>query len=321
MVASPLANFKAKITALYYTIKLILYLITNITTQNYSLFMEHATSRVLGSSIINAASGWFRMCIAFLLVGEIPDFLLCLAFSFVVYAVYTLDRTLKSREDEVNRPELKNANKSIIFFIVSSFLISALLILGIKKVSPLAAFLPFIIGYIYTKGVKIGSVTIKFKQGFGIKNFVVAFTWGFTIVAFIFNFIEYYLQVFLVFAFFFFKSFINTVIFDCKDVEGDSMAGLATIPVYFGEKATRIILQLMNSSFHLSIVIFMFSGLLKFDNFILYYSWAAGLIYISLFANGKKTIMRSLVVHGEYAHMLAFRNLALQFSQNALHSS
>lgn len=283
--------------------------------------MEHATLRVLGSSLINAISGWFRLCIAFLLAGNTPDMLLCTSFSFVVYSVYTLDRSLKSKEDEVNRPELKNADVRVIRFIIIAFLFTALLILAMRKASPASALIPFIIGFMYTKGLRIGRVEIKFKKGMGIKNFVVAFTWAFTIVAFIFDFIDSYLQAFLIFIFFFFKSFINTVLFDCKDMQGDSLAGIATIPVCFGERRTRAILQVLNSSFHFAVVVFVISGMVEFDNFILFYSWTAGLLYIFLYANSKKTIFRSLVVHGEYAHMLAFRNLALQFSRSAFHSS
>lgn len=280
-----------------------------------------ATLRVLGSSTINSISGWFRLYIAFLLAGEVPDLILCFAFSFVVYSVYTLDRALKSKEDEVNRPEERNADKNFVLIIVFAFLVTALLILMVKKISPLAALLPFVIGFLYTKGIKIGGISIKFKQGLGVKNFVVALTWAFTIVAFIYNFIENYLLGFLIFSFFFFKSFINTVLFDCKDIDGDSIAGLATIPVYFGERKTGIILQFINSSFHLAVAAFVLLGLVAFDAIILIYSWMAGLIYISLYANRKKTIFRSVIVHGEWIHLLAFRNLALQFSQNAFHSS
>ncbi len=266
-----------------------------------------ATLRVLSSSAINGISGWFRLHIAFLLTGNTSDLVLCFAFSFVVYSVYTLDRALKSKEDEVNRPDEKNASKNIIFFIISAFLFTTFLILVSKKVSPLAVLFPFVIGFLYTKGVKIGRISIKFKQGLGVKNFVVAFTWAFTIMVFVYNFTNSYLQGFLIFTFFFFKSFINTVLFDCKDVAGDSVAGLVTIPVYFGDQRTKIILQLLNSSFYLTFAASIFSGLIKFDTIILLYSWAASLIYIPLYANRKNTIFRSIIVHGEWAYILAFR--------------
>jgi 4-hydroxybenzoate polyprenyltransferase len=279
-----------------------------------------ASLKVLSSSATNGVSGWFRLYIAFIITGKIPDVTLCFAFSFVVYSVYTLDRAWKSKEDEVNRPEEKNADRNVVLFIVSIFLLTALLMLSIKKVSSLTALIPFVIGVLYTKGIKIGGISIKFKQGLGIKNFVVAITWAFTILAFIFGFIDNYLQGFLIFSYFFIKSFINTVLFDCKDVEGDSQAGLKTIPVYFGEKRTRTLLQLLNSSFHLILVGSVLSNLVKFDTIILYYSWVGGLVYIYLYANRKKAILRSLVVHGEWTHMLAFKNLVIQLSLKAFHN-
>ncbi len=280
-----------------------------------------ATLRVLGSSAINGISGWFRLYIAFIIAGKVPDLALCLGFSFVVYAVYTLDRALKSKEDEVNRPETNDSDKNTILFIVSIFLVTAISILFIKKVSPLAALIPFAIGFLYTKGLKIGSFSIKFKQGLGIKNIVVSFTWAFTILAFIYNYTGNYLLSFFIFIFFFFKSFINTVLFDCKDISGDSLAGLTTIPVYFGEKRTGIILQLLNSSSHLFLTASVLSGLVEFDTIILFYSWIAGSAYISLYANSRKTIFRSIIVHGEWTHMLAFRNLAIQLSRSVFHNS
>jgi 4-hydroxybenzoate polyprenyltransferase len=283
--------------------------------------MEYAAElKVLSSSLLNGVSGWFRLYIAFIISGKIPDMTLCFAFSFIVYSVYTLDRAWKSKEDEVNRPEEKNADRNVILFIVSIFLLTALLILSMKNVSPLTALVPFVIGFLYTKGIKIGSISIKFKQGLGIKNFVVAITWAFTILAFIYGFIDNYLQGFLIFSYFFIKSFINTVLFDCKDVDGDSQAGLKTIPVYFGEKRTRMLLQLLNSSFHFILIVSVLSNLVKFDTIILFYSWIVGLVYIYLYANRKKTILRSLVVHGEWTHMLVFKNLAIQLFENAFHN-
>jgi len=52
-----------------------------------------------------------------------------------------------------------------------------------------------------------------------------------------------------VFPFFMMKSFINTVIWDFRDVKGDDAAGIKTLPIWLGEKKTRKLLQLMHT-FH-----------------------------------------------------------------------
>ncbi len=173
---------------------------------------------------------------------------------------------------------------------------------------PFIAFFPFASGYLYSKGFKIGNFSFKLKQGSGIKNFVVALVWAFIIGALVYPVESFQ----LIFIFFFIKSFINTVIFDCRDVKGDLMVGLITIPVYLGEVNTRIILQILHSTFHIVTMSFAILNIIKFDLIILFYSWVGGIIYIFLYANSKKTMFRSLFVHGEWAHMLIFRSLAIR---------
>ncbi len=90
------------------------------------------------------------------------------------------------------------------------------------------------------------------------------------------------------------------------------MVGLITIPVYLGEVNTRIILQILHSTFHIVTMSFAILNIIKFDLIILFYSWVGGIIYIFLYANSKKTMFRSLFVHGEWAHMLIFRSLAIR---------
>ncbi len=278
-----------------------------------------ATLRLLSSSLIVAVSGGFRLYIAFLLAGKEPDITLPMAAILIVYATYTMDRAIKTKEDEINRQEEMNANKNFVLFLVCSFFLVAVLVLIKNRVFPLIAFFPLTMGYLYSKGIKIGKISLKLKGGMGAKNFVVAFAWAATTSAFVYP--AESLQLLLIFIFFFIKSFINTVIFDCKDIEGDSAAGLITFPVYFGEAKTRAILQLLHSSFHLSVATLVILNLVKFEVTILLYSWVGGMIYIIMLANSKKINFRSLVVHGEWIHMLLFKNLATQLSQNDFHGS
>ena len=80
-----------------------------------------ATLRLLSSSLIVAVSGGFRLYIAFLLAGKEPDITLPLAAILIVYATYTMDRAIKTKEDEINRQEEMNANKNFVLFLVCSF--------------------------------------------------------------------------------------------------------------------------------------------------------------------------------------------------------
>jgi 4-hydroxybenzoate polyprenyltransferase len=278
-----------------------------------------ATLRLLSTSIIVAVSGGFRLYIAFILLGREPELALCLAMILIVYATYTLDRAVKTKEDEINRKEEESANKDLAIFMTCASLLAAIIILIKQGISPLIAFFPLIIGFVYSKGIKIRKISLKLKQNLGIKNLVVGFTWASTICALLYP--AESLQLLLIFTFFFLKSFINTVIFDYKDVKGDSLAGLTTLPIYFGEAKTKAILLLLHASLHLSVIALIILKLAEFEMIILLYSWMAGMIYIPLYANSNKTIFRSAVIHGEWAHMLVFRNLTLQLSRSASHSS
>ncbi len=222
------------------------------------------TLKLLNSSTILALSGAFRLYVAYLFLKIDPILLLCLAAGLIVYSVYTFDRTVKSKEDEINRSD--------------------------------------------EMGIKVRGVSIKLKGGLGVKNVVVAFTWAVFLCSLIYWDKWMYLP--LVFSFFFLKSFVNTVICDCRDVEGDSYAGLNTFPVCWGLMKTRRVLQAMHSTFHVMIMVLVLLKLVDFDVMIIGYSWLIGVAYIHLYATTRRRVLRSIVIHGEWVHMVVFRELA-----------
>ncbi len=136
------------------------------------------TLKLLNSSTILAISGAFRLYVAFLLLKIDPILLLCLAAGLIVYSVYTLDRTVKSEEDEINRSDEISANRTLVAAVALFALLIGLFILTFLRLSPFAAFFPFFMGFMYSKGVTIKGLSIKLKDGLEVKNFVVAFTWA-----------------------------------------------------------------------------------------------------------------------------------------------
>ncbi len=244
--------------------------------------------RLLSTSILVSISGGCKLYIAFQILKTEPNILLCIAFSLLVYAVYTLDRTL---EKEFKRIPLIVICLSLLFCIA---------ILIKEGNSPLSAIIPFLIGFLYTKGVK----TFRLKQGYGIKNVVVAFTWAFTLVSFMFPYAENLKTIFL---FFFIKSFINTIIYDYKDIREDIYAGVKTLPIILGEKKARMFLFSVHIPFHIYMLKFV-------DLFISAYSLIVGLIYIAVYARSRNIPLRDIFVDGEWINLtilLFFRN-ALQ---------
>lgn len=264
------------------------------------------TIRLLSASILVALSGVFRIYIASLFLGIAPDILVYLAGFLVIYATYTLDRALGSEEDSINRKELASSRKEIalvlclIFFIIGSFIFSRYGLL-------LTAFLPLIIGYIYTKGIHIGCISLKLKGNFGVKNLTVALTWGTSIAGVVYHWAGIQMALLYVFPFFAVKSFINTVIYDFRDVKGDSAAGLKTLPISFGEKKTRLLLQTMHIVLHLWIAVAMLLNFIRVEAAMLLTLLITGIIYTSFYTRpipenepkmGK--IARDVFVDGEF---------------------
>ncbi len=264
------------------------------------------TLRLLSASIVVAVSGAFRLYIAFLLLNIEPDINIYLAGFLVIYATYTMDRSVGCEEDKVNRQELGLSNGTIAIFVsLTALLIAAYFLTFYDLV--FIAFLPSLVGYIYTKGVHVGNYNFKLKGNLGVKNVVVAMTWGINIAGVAQHFSRNMIALFSIFSFFTLKSFINTIIYDFRDVEGDSIAGLKTLPIYWGEKKAKLILQILHNSLHLWILIAMLMCLISSQLIILFICWLAGILYITFLTKqtkGNETrmkkIMRDVLVDGEF---------------------
>lgn len=279
-----------------------------------------ATLLLLRASVLVAVSGGFKLYVAFLLLGAEPRAVLCAAFTLLVYAVYTMDRALGCREDAVNRGEFEQAHRGCGLLAACLSFAASLLVLLWIGVLPVAAFFPLAAGLMYSRGARIAGASLRLKGGLGVKNLTVAFTWAFTIAAFLYPWAGSIAELVMVFVFFFVKSFINTVIYDCRDARGDALAGLVTLPVFLGMSKTRAFLHGLHAALHLCLAALVLLGFIEFQPVILVYSGGAGFLYISLYANGRRAVLRDLLVDGEWVLAVVFRN-TYQFSRSAFYSS
>ncbi|WP_440947052.1 UbiA family prenyltransferase [Methanosarcina sp. T3] len=276
---------------------------------------ENATFELLKSSILVAFSGALRIHLAFLLLHIQSSILTCIAGGLIIYTVYTLDRALESEEDTVNRTELKGSNKkvglavSLLAFVVGTYILAKEGILAL-------AFVPLITGYLYSKGIKIGKFALKLKGGLGMKNIVVGLTWGIFIAGLAGSGCGNLVPIVLVFTFFGVKLFINSAIYDFKDIKGDTLAGIKTLPVSLGTQKTRNLLSAMHLLSHLVLGIALIHGVLAFEPLIIVYSFICGLICIQSFTGSEdekfssKKIERTVLVDGESASILGLRMVA-----------
>jgi len=276
---------------------------------------ENATFELLKSSVLVAFSCALRIHLAFLLLHIQSSILTCVAGGLIIYTVYTLDRALGAEEDTVNRKELSGSNKkvglgiSLLAFMIGTYILAKEGILAL-------AFIPFITGYLYSKGMKIGRFALKLKGGLGVKNIVVGLTWGIFIAGLAGTGCGNMVPVVLVFIFFGVKLFINSAIYDFKDIKGDTLAGIKTLPISLGVRKTRNLLTAMHLISHLALGIALIHGVLAFEPLIVLYSFICGLICIQNFTNSEddnifsKKLERTVLVDGESTSILGLRMIA-----------
>lgn len=257
-----------------------------------------ATFRLLNSASLVGFSGGLRLYLAFLLAGIAPNLLLVIAASLIIYATYTLDRSLDNKEDEVNHKEFMGASKTAGLAASAIAILAGISLFFSRQLFTPPVF-PFIVGILYSRGIPVGSRSIKLKGGSGIKNLVIGITWGGTIGLVIFS--SGYTAAAMVIAIYFgTKLFINSTIFDLKDIEGDLAAGIRTLPVVLGEKRLKYLLFSICIVQHMIIALAMGGGILVHAGVFLAYSFivsgAVILYYSPAFESSASWIKREIRV-------------------------
>lgn len=268
---------------------------------------SNRTLGLLTSSIFISVSGVCRLDVALLLSGGSHPAAVYVGCGLAVYGTYTLDRSVDSEEDAVNRSGLAGSSKEVgILVSVVAFFLSLLLLWPFDL--HWLVFLPTAIGVLYSKGLPLGDRRIRLKADYGVKNLVVASTWAMFIT--LFAPVRGFASV-AIFLFFFGKSFVNSAIYDFRDIRGDSAAGLMTLPVALGGPRARALLYLVHLSTYLMVSVAILYGLLTFLPTILALTFFLGVTYIYLYGrqpgDDSGSTGRHLLVNGEFVHAVALR--------------
>lgn len=270
--------------------------------------IDDIVSFLMVSSLFTSFTGVMMLYFSFLMLGvTLKPILLCAVF-FVTYSVYSLNRLTDQEEDAVNMPERSafvHGNERFLLILAAVSYIAALFLGWLE--SPFAALIllfPVIAGIIYSKNVLSMIGIPRLKDIFLVKSLIVASSW--TVCAALLP--ALYLQgnfinLWFIFPFFFIKMFINTVLFDVRDVAGDALNSVKTIPVVIGISGTRWLLLIIQSL----LVIWVISFLDLFSNYyiILIISMIYGYSYILYFCNENthKKILLNVLVNGEWTIM------------------
>jgi len=268
----------------------------------YLLFYKFVSLLII-SSIFIAINASLLAYFSFLLYKIRVNFSLLLASFLLTFTVYNLNKLTDIKEDLVNVPERAGFIEKNKCFVTWATIVSCFAALSLSFLqNPFAVFIilfPFGIGIMYS--IEISN--FRLKDITGIKNVVIALSWSIagTFFPLIVSFRDFTL-IPLIFYFFFTKLFINTVLFDIRDIEGDRMSGVLTIPVVFGREKTKNLLLILNSTLIPWLAISYLSGFFHRYLFVLIFTIAHGYGYILHFCKEGLKIGKSLdlIVDGEW---------------------
>jgi 4-hydroxybenzoate polyprenyltransferase len=171
------------------------------------------------------------------LTKNLFSWLLVLLPFFACVLIYSINRLTDRKEDAINLPNRIRFPHRIRITLLIVSLIVYVLLLGIifqkNFLSFAIALLPLVIAFLYS--------VCRLKRFFLVKNVSIA-TAICASVLIVPAYYENWTGVWgILFLFFFFMILTNTILFDIKDVRGDSVFGIHTLPVLFGVSATKSI--------------------------------------------------------------------------------
>ncbi|MFB3763813.1 MAG: UbiA family prenyltransferase [Methanotrichaceae archaeon] len=262
------------------------------------------------SSIWVAATGFFATFIAFELLEITPRVQLCLSVFLMVFGAYNLNKLADMKEDAINMPErlslLGGHKKLVMAYSAIAYAISALLAFLDTPLALPVIFFPLIASLAYSYQIIPG--VPRFKDIPLMKNIFNAFSWAVVCVILPAIYLASNMEktFAMVFYFILLKIYINAVLFDVRDIEGDKETGAKTLPVLIGARKTIIILLALNCML-LPWLLLADSSIRLLATILILYGFA----YILYFSKRRNPFAMDFLVDGEWM----FISIALLLSK------
>jgi 4-hydroxybenzoate polyprenyltransferase len=278
---------------------------TTITDAKFFQIFSKFTSILISTSFFLAINGSLKLLFSCILFNTFV-LNIVLAIFLITYSIYGVNKLTDIKEDAINAPERAQLVKKIEpifkFSLVFSFIISLLLVFLVNVLTLPILLFPLFTGTLYS--IKFSKNLPRLKDILGVKNITIALSWAVCMALLpAFCLVENeVIPIILIFYFFFLKSFINAVLFDIRDIEGDRISGVRTIPVVFGRQKTKNLLLLLNSTFIPWLAVSYLTGYFHQYLFVFLFAIAYGYWYILHFCKEGLKIGKSLdlLVDGEW---------------------
>ena len=260
------------------------------------------------SSIFVGATGFFQTFMGYILLGATPNPLICMAVFLITFSTYSLNKLTDMAEDSINVPERINfiygRKQFILITALGSYLLSIPLVFFAAPLAVPIVFVPILANLLY--GSKLLPGIPRLKDIPVMKNVIVAISWA--LVCTLLPSVEIsnvpMATILLVLYFMLVKVFINTILYDIRDVEGDRVAGVKTIPSLLNTPRTTMLLLVINSAL---------TGILAFINQPIRSLLMAMILYgyfcIIYFRKRRNPLILDLFADGEWMFFSILYNL------------
>ncbi|MCQ8903574.1 MAG: UbiA family prenyltransferase [Methanothrix sp.] len=249
------------------------------------------------TSLFIGGTGFFKTYMASVLLGIEPSMTICLAVFLVSFSVYTLDKLVDLDRDVSNMPARKqflySRRKIFMGLALSAYITAALIMVYVRPQALPLVFVPVIANAFY--GMRLLPWLPRLKDIPVMKNVVVGSAWA--VVTVLIPVLDggYSSPWILVLYFIFIKTFIDTVLYDIRDLAGDRLSGVRTMPVILGEMPTVLLLLILNTT------ILPVSLLLPGDGRAIALALTLyGYAYIAYLRRRRNPVVLDLLVEGEW---------------------
>ncbi|MEM2025324.1 MAG: UbiA family prenyltransferase [Desulfurococcaceae archaeon] len=273
--------------------------------------IEGAFELLASSSIFIALNSSLAVLASFMLYGAPVDPAALLSAFLITFSVYSLNKLSDYVEDKVNNPgRLKLIGKRRKAWAALSLAAAALSVaLGALK-SPFTVLVllsPFIVASLYS--FKPLPRAPRLKDIPGVKSLSVALSWALTgsLLPLTLEVTPWPLAL-ASFTLIFTMIFVNTVLFDVRDVRGDAVAGVKTIPIALGLAKTRRLLYAANLLLLLPVSLLSYYGAPSRFHLALAFGALYNILVTGAFCreNIEKPLLLDLVVDGEWIPLTLF---------------
>ncbi len=214
--------------------------------------MESILSFLSASSIFIGGHGFFKTYMAFILMGALPNILVCSLVFLISFCIYTLDKIADMEKDIASMPKryslLHSRRRPALFLAAASYILALLLTYLCCPRALVVILIPFIANAFYA--VKIHSRIPRLKDIPLVKNLVVSVSWALVTALLPAMFLKGTsgATVIAVIYFLLAKTLVDNVLYDIRDIKGDSENGVRTMAVMLGRQKTTAVLLGANST-------------------------------------------------------------------------